>query len=418
MLPVWLLAVLSQSAVSQTTEDDFQQLQRLLANGTAIQHQPGLIALAAALQKQPQLSTQQQAWLQLVHLQQLLQQGSVAALSQSDEVLRQFPLTELPTAELQQHFVLARMQWLLLGLQLGLKPDLVAFVLIDATDQLAELRQPLSVAVAELLDACRFALASQLWQSGDGELAARLLKGIRLESPFWAAGQMLDFWYFDDQFNDGQMNNWLAHVEVAARPRSTPLGFTELESLRLAVALAQQAGFSNISRHLTLTALTDIHRHQQLLVEWQASVSYAGMFGVWQQLQQLPLATASRPVSAALFGCEGVMNCQPLLLDYVWDFLNQPDSRSAWQNLFAAQQLRLQLLQLRPVDGQLGDSDGVEAAQLRGDLAWLQDLSEQQLADSALDMKAALQRSLKEENQRLDRYADTLGGLLLANRQN
>lgn len=398
-----------------------QALKKLLFSGAAVAD-PNLLeeALAPLQERAALLSAEDLKWLRYGQIRYLLLHADAAGLAQVDEWLRQL-MAEQQERAFVRLIWLARLEWLALAMELQLQPDLLAFVLIDLVDSMADSpidpRGPLHDAV----DVARFAVASHLLAADQPAEALDLLQPVTPDSAVFGAVIRLAGWAEEQlipksSIADIQMDfrHWLASTGLVNRvqplEQQAALPLRALESRRLQIRLLLAAGASAAAGEWARRWYDDFAQHQQAISRWQNPKVLAGLYESWQRQVTLPDSHQVDEGVRQFLDCGATRlgYCHPLAIRYLWDAFGSDQVRSSWVSLKEVQKLdeRLRLMELT-ADGipQPGGQQSDNAEAWRGRVAWLEDSVRFQRHVAVRQMHWSIVADLEDHSQRLGYYA-------------
>ncbi len=415
-----------------------QDLKQLLFAGTPVAAPQALEAAMAPLQGRAEwLSPADLKWLRYARLRLALPTIRVNAdvgsssqlLSETDDWIRQ-----LATDEQDQPFVrlvwLARIEWLAAAMELGLKPDLLAFVLTDLAEQMQNSRIDPKPALQATVDLARIAVAAQLLRQAEVNLAAVLLASIEPQSSYYPLATVMTAWQWQ-QAPVSAFSGWLMQLRLA--PQEPELKYQSvqqlrsLEAKRVQLRLMIAAGLQQSARISALAWHEEMIRHRQAIEQWLRPQLLAALYRHWEQQTTLPDSGKVTDSVRLFMDCplSQTHQCHPLALRYVWDALTNDDIRFVWVNYKEAWKVSRRVIGLRgqvanlpadmplkPVlrdDMTLSDVDG----NLDGYLAWMADQSDYERRQAARQLHQAMTAELWENKQRLAFYGQGFRDQLL-----
>ena len=412
-----------RTSVSSTEVDQtlVQTLKTLLFSGASVAD-PQLLqeALAPLLERSELLSTADLKWLRYGQIRYQLLQADVAGLAQADEWLRQL-MAEQQDRAFVRLIWLSRLEWLALAMELELQPELLAFVLNDLVDSMADSpidpRDPLHDAV----DVARLAVASRLLAADQPAEALDLLQPVTPDSAIYGAVIRLGGWAEallipQRSISDIQVDlrSWLASTGLVNRvqplEQQAALPLRALESRRLQVRLLLAAGASSAAGEWARRWYEDFHRHQQAIARWQDPKVLAGLYESWQSQITLPDSHQVDDGVRQFLDCGStdLGQCHPLAIRYLWDAFESDQVRSGWVSLKEVQKLaaRIRLMELTAAGiPQPNEQHADSAEDWRGRVAWLEDEVRFQRHVAVRQMHWSIVADLDDHRQRLGYYA-------------
>jgi hypothetical protein len=311
------------------------------------QRQTGLLEQPAArlLAQDPRLTPAQQRLARYARVRFLLAQGQPESLSEAMDLSARIDIVRSDRSAgvtLPEVGLLARLEVILAARRLGVKSELLVFLLQTLQQEVADSRVLLDPESARLMASVQLMVWMTQWQTGAGVDMPQLSRWIALDSPWYATALVLQGVKVLLPVTNGP-TLWLHSVPVAAAGGAVypgRLDLFRLEQAMLQLQVLDAMGAVSIRSLFLQNLYQGLQQHIGAIRQWQHPERLDQLLAHWLRPVMMPDAAEPDDRFRAFVGCplagaltddmDVAARCQPLSLSYLHPAIRSRSLRVAW----------------------------------------------------------------------------------------